>query len=140
MKIASLNDRVAAVVKSFPACDIVELAIPAGGVLELKAGDELALKTDNARTCWLRHYSISSVVSYSMESGRDPIQAVERSKAKGDPLHWINGIGAMLTAHEREREAYIEVSVGQIIKFEGLKFEIIAAPNSNLSLEPVNPA
>ncbi|MDN7179080.1 hypothetical protein M0D69_13865 [Caballeronia sp. SEWSISQ10-4 2] len=128
------------IIASFPAYDIVKPEVnPLTGYIRAKAGQQFALKTDRERTCWMRHYSISSVVSYSLENGDDPIAAVERATRLGHELHWLNGLGAILTAHERAKETYIAIERGSMIEFEGRVFEVIAQPNDNLGLKFIKP-
>jgi hypothetical protein len=128
------------VIASFPAYDIVKPVVNAAGYIVATAEQQFALKTDRERTCWMRHYSISSVVSYAMKNGDCPIESVERAQRLGHELHWLNGIGAMLTAHQRAKETYIAIERGALIQFEGRIFEVIAQPNDNLGLKFVKTA
>lgn len=100
----------------------------------LKDGDELALDSGSVKHG--HHYQIGSVISSALERGDDPFEAIERATKNGHELHFIFGLGSSITSQTRDRKTYIEVSHGDIVRFEGKYFTIEKAPNQNLHLEP----
>jgi len=103
---------------------------------KLYAGDELVL-AGSGRYAHTRKYKINSVVSSTLSDGRDPVAAVERAKNNGHELHFIFGLGSVLTSHKVEKKRFIEVKHGDVVEFEGLIFTIEPANNDNLSLVEV---
>lgn len=125
-------------VANFPAYRVIRRARSRAtvdrGQVRLVAGDKLGLM--RAGGDYYDQYSISSVVSYAMEYHEDPIAAVDRARANGHELHWINHSATVLTSHKRPQETLIEVFIGMVVSFEGRLFKIAAAPNDNLKLVP----
>lgn len=129
-------------VADYPAYDIVRIETitgPFSADLQephyvLEDGDELALDSGSVKHG--HHYQIGSVVSSALERGDDPLEAVERATNNGHKLHFIFGLGSSITSQKRDKKTYIEVSYGDIVRFEGRYFTIDKAPNQNLRLEP----
>jgi hypothetical protein len=115
--------------QAYPGYDIVQRA-EIEGLLHITTEDKLALATRHTK-----HYRAGSVVSYARTNDICPIKAVERTIAKGESLWWINALCTSITSHQRPREKYIAVRVGQMVRFEGRTFRILSAPNDNLSLK-----
>lgn len=108
-----------------------------GGCVEIKDGDRLALAFESKRYGTMyREYKAGSVISYAILSGQDPIAAYEREKARGHNLHYLIQCSVSVTAHKRDRYELVEIKVGQVVRFEGRFFEIVAERNDNLSLKP----
>ena len=129
-----------AIVYSCPAYDIVE-GKPAPdyrcGCVEIKDGDRLALAYESRNHGTLHHqYKAGSVIAYALRSGDDPIEAYEREKARGHSLHYLIPLGTSITAEKRDRYQMVEIKVGQVVRFEGRFFEIVAERNDNLGLKP----
>lgn len=107
-----------------------------GGVSVLINGDECHL---------------GSVVGYALYNREDPVQAVldtlERMKTQpynGHKLVWINRRGTCISGdpghyerQEARRAAMPRLSVGDIVEFEGKRYEIENAPNRNYNLAPI---
>lgn len=130
--IANLADRGAAAVHVYPAYDVVQLPKNLKGVIVLRDGDQLCLREDH-----MRHFAIGSVVSYALRNGDCPIKAVERARERRDETHYIFGLGSCITSHKQPREMYVQVSVDEIVQFEGRRFQIVNQPNRNLGLVEV---
>ena len=89
--------------------------------------------------------SFGSVVGYALYNRACPIKAVERAKANGHDLHWINRSATVLCSdrgyYERvaaRRAKMPKLAVGNIVSYEGRRFEIVRAPNSNYDLKPID--
>lgn len=123
-------------VAAYPAFNVYRREPKSSGVVELTVDDTLILKTDDKRN-HLSTFSPGSVVSYALEYNECPIAAVERAKANGHDLIWINANGAMLTAHDRDAEDVVEVEYGMLVHFQGVTARIEKADNNNLKFQPV---
>lgn len=115
-----------------PGYDQVVLDVDSrNGLINLKYGD--LIQRDGRLTC----YRIASVIGYALDSGDDPIEAYERSKERGEELHWANQCGTMIAANSRKGADRIQVKTGQLVNYEGLVFRIDPAPNDNVRLVEV---
>lgn len=125
-------------IESFPASTVFrrEMA-PGRGYVEITRADILGVKHPRG---FYRQYTAGSVASYAIKNNECPMHAVEQAKAKGHALHWINANGSMLTSHERPRTEIIEVTIGMVVRFEGLIATIESAPNDNLRFAPATAA
>ena len=118
-----------AILRTCPAYDVIEPRRDYTGTILLKAGEEVA----NLATRDL--YSPNSVASYAIESGRCPIKAIERSMGRGETMHWLTQLSTAISLMKMERKTYVGVNVGDVVKFEGRRFEIVAQPNHNLGFK-----
>lgn len=91
--------------------------------LVLKSGDEIAALVQYADL--YQQFKVGSVISYALESGDCPIKGLERARKNGHDLHYIFGLAVSITSHQRPRETYIGVTIGQRVRFEGRYFEIV---------------
>ena len=82
-------------------------------------------------------FRIGSVVSYSLESNRCPIEAVERAVKNGHNLHWISAQATWISSSKQERVTHISVNTNDIYKFQGKYFKIAHDSNKNLKLVEV---
>ena len=98
--------------------------------VDLKANDKLGLCCGD----FYREYTISSVVSYALETNRDPIAMYNNCVEKGHECYWINADGCALTSHTSEKRTLKNVEIGMRIRFEGKLFTIESAANNNLKL------
>lgn len=132
-----------ATVDSFPAYKVVRRELTTAAYIkgkrvdisftEIQAGDKLGVKTNRG---YYNEYYPGSVVSYALENGEDPIEAIETAKSRGHELHWINACAVSITSHSRPQETLILVEPGMVVRFEGKLFTIKKAPNNNLQLVP----
>lgn len=106
-------------------------------VREYKHGDVIAIErqTRSHGPLWYR-YKLGSVISYSMETGDDPIRAYERAKEHGHAMHWANACAVVLAAN-KEKDSGFAAEIGETILFEGIFFQIVNAPNSNVALKRI---
>ena len=127
------------IISQYPAYDVIRAKTNSFGVKNLTAGTELALRNspENEQHNHLHHYMISSVASSAVESNDCPLEAIERAKKNGHQQHFIFALGSCLTAHKQARKEYTEVSIGDMVYFQGLVFKIQPANNNNLHLEQI---
>ena len=79
------------------------------------------------------------MVSYALESGDDPVAAVDRARANGHDLVWINQRAACLTSHREPRQALIVVDNGDLIRIEGKLYRIRLFDRVHIALDPFTP-
>lgn len=118
------------VIHEFPAYRIVRREPGRDGHIPLVYGD--VLYNDKST------YEVGSVVGYMLETGHDPIAAVDRARERKHKLHWINARAASITSYRRAQERVVQVDFDATYKFEGRIFRIRKAPNKNLEFEPVD--
>lgn len=120
-------------VATYPAYDVVDVE---QDVIEWPENTEvkMAIPFESRRHGTMyRMYRISGVAAYvrkcNAESGpefqTDPEAAVERSKARGEPLYWISSCSVSITAWDRPKETHVLGKVGQKIRFDGKLFELV---------------
>ena len=103
---------------------------------ELFARDQLVV-TNAGRWYEYKHFEINSVISCALEDGDDPIHDLQRAQLNNHPIHWISALCSVLASSYPDwKEKYIQVEIGQVVKFEGKYFTIEKANNQNLHLEP----
>lgn len=125
------------IVADYPAYTVIDRQ-PEDRHQTIKAGEKLVCGFQSRRHGILYHqFTASSIVSYALESGRDPIEAVRRASERGEKMHWINASGTMITSHKSDKYEVTLVRVGQRVMFEGREFKIVAEPNDNLGFEEV---
>lgn len=98
-----------------------------------------------------RQCSIGSVVGYALHNGEDPVAAVLRTQEKmqkrpydGHKMVWINLSSVTMCAdkgfYEAEAAKRAEMpnlNTGDVIEFEGNKYEIVPANNRNFGLKKI---
>lgn len=125
------------IVADYPAYTVIDRK-PATGVQTIKAGEILGCGFMSRRYgIMYRQFKAGSVVSYALESGGDPIEAVQDAQKRGEKMHWINATSTSITAHQRAKYEVTLVEEGQLVRFEGRTFKIVKAPNENLDLQEV---
>lgn len=83
-------------------------------------------------------YSLSGVAAYAAQYGHDEEVAVERAKARGENLFWLNPRGCSITSHQRPKEIWIRLQPGQRIRFDGVLLEVVHLRHEFYNLEIVN--
>lgn len=108
-------------------------------VTVLQAGERLVLEYESrfGHGKLMRAYSINSVVSYALEYNECPIEAIERAKANGHKLVWINASASIIHNGPRSTNKHILVELGMKVYFQGHFYEIVKAPNDNLDLKEI---
>jgi len=134
---ASIYQKEKNVIKSYPALRVIELD-KAGNTATLHGGDADAINLKAGDKLYeLRHgtkHQISSVASYALEGGECPFKAREHAEKHGHDLYFIFGLGSTITAHKRDQETFIGVTIGDKVNFEGKLFEIVEQWNRNIGL------
>jgi hypothetical protein len=103
---------------------------------EYKDGDVIAIAYESRNHGTLhRRYTLSSAVKYAIDNCRCPFDMVEKTKERGEDLHWAIPKESMLTSHERPQEIAFMQKHGDKIKFHGKTFEIKSTANHNISLK-----
>lgn len=129
------------VIASYPAYKIVRRAaskaIADRGFPRIRVGDVLGLRRVYRGDSYYQSFSPGSVVSYAQQYGEDPIEAVDRARANGHQLHWINARATCLHNGPIVQETLVEVTIGMVVMFEGVLMRIQSAPNDNLRFERV---
>nr|CAI3971084.1 hypothetical protein ORM20_00030 [Ochrobactrum phage ORM_20] len=92
----------------------------------------------NPREMIWREFCIGSVISYALRTGNDPIESLDHARKNGHELHYVFGLGSSITSHQRPHETKKGFHFGDVIEFEGIKFELVPAPNSNVALKKVS--
>jgi len=131
--------RTTTTIASYPAYDIVAREPSVHGAVAIEADEPLAIFFDKG---YEGRYALaypSSVVSYALRSGADPIEWLHRAEERGEELHWINREATVLTSQKQERKTFTGLYVGQWVKFEGRYFCIQRAPNDNFKLVSIDP-
>jgi hypothetical protein len=124
------------VVKSYPAYDFIK---PRRCMFtdypEFKADDTVAVMLKRGRTESI--FTFGSVVSYALESKRDPIADYNDAVERGHKTHWLNANAVTITAGRTEKEEHYYLELGDEILFEGIVFRIEEDWNNNLKLVKV---
>lgn len=125
------------IVADYPAFTVVDRK-PENGLQTIQAEEVLACGFMSRNHGIMYHqFKASSVISYALRDGRDPVEALRMAQERGEQLHYIFGLGTSITSHKREKYEVTLVEVGQHVKFEGRIFEIVKAPNDNLDLREI---
>jgi len=66
--------------------------------------------------------TFGSVVGCAMRDGRDPIEAIDRARRLGHPLHWLNADCMVIDGHCLAPAP--EIAYGDLIQYEGLLFRV----------------
>ena len=81
------------------------------------------------------YYTFGDVFSYALESGRCPLEALERAKGFGHNVYWLSQNPIVLSARGVEEKEYaFSVNVGDQVKYAGKIFTVKKSANNNLVL------
>ena len=81
-----------------------------------------------------RDFTFGSAKAYAEQYGRCPKEAVARCIEHGWETYWANGCGAVLTSHKKEKEYIRQFNFGDVVEFDGHKFELAPDHNDNVKL------
>ena len=85
-----------------------------------------------------RRYIFGSAASYALQYNDCPVEAYNRAIENGHETHWANLIAAVLTSEGRAPEpTKHDISIDDVVYFEGRLFAVKPANNSNVTLEPL---
>ena len=82
-------------------------------------------------------FMFGSVKAYAERYCECPEQAIADCEERGERAYWAIGLGACITAHEREKEYVRQFSFGDVVEFDGHKFELAPDHNDNIKLVEV---
>lgn len=122
-----------AVVATRPAFNIVRREADSKGYINITANEVI---TDHTM---IGGWTVSSAVSYALESNECPIKAVERAKANGHELYWLNANATCISSTPNTQPDRILIEDGDIVRFEGELFTIEPTANNNKVFVPYSP-
>ncbi len=100
-----------------------------------KSGEIIAIKRDG----YYDRFKLGSVVSFSLEMGKDPIAAFEKAAEKGQRLWWATKLATCISSLAELKNTIYAVEFGEKISFEGWIFEIQPDYNDNIKLVKIEP-
>jgi len=99
-------------------------------VLPFKAGDLLYFGNTT--------FTLNSVASSCIADRRCPIEGIKRAEANKHQLWWLNQNCAVISANPVKRPARFQITLDDLIEFEGHIFSIVKQHNNNLGLVKVD--
>lgn len=124
-------------IADYPAYAIYRM--PAHRQAKMIDGMEFGMPFETARYGTQYHFfQIGSVAGYAVKNGDCPIEAIEQAKGFGHELHYVFGLGVTLTNSPKVKEEKFALNWGDIIGFQGKRFRLEKASNSNVALVPVD--
>lgn len=103
----------------------------------LSAGDRLKLRLRNYRGELSEHYhhfTVGSVRASAKRYHEDEQEALDRAKAAGHPLVFATAEPTVISAHPETPVERKELLLGQLVLIEGTRYQLLQAPNNNVSL------
>jgi hypothetical protein len=85
----------------------------------------------------LTRYRLGDVFSYALENGKCPMRAKEDAEARCHEIYFAFTTGAVISAAKHKQEVTFAQNIGDVIKYAGKRFTIVAAPNNNVTLVEV---
>jgi len=85
-------------------------------------------------------FSPGNVMEFAIKDNRCPIKALEKAKAKGEPIYWLNPCSVMLSANPRPQEAIDLIEVGEVYVYLGKAFRVERDGHYHLKLVEVDMA
>lgn len=82
----------------------------------------------------LSQYKLGDVFSYALQNGECPLAAQQKAYLRGHEIYWASALGACLSSSPKEQEIVFAQEFGDVIKYAGKKFQLVKAPNNNVSL------
>lgn len=103
----------------------------------LEVGDRLKLRLRNYRGELSEHYhhfTVGSVRASAKRYHEDEQEALHRAKAAGHPLVFATAEPTVISAHPETPVERKELLLGQLVLIEGIRYQLLQAPNNNVSL------
>ena len=108
-----------------PAYKILETPVDYRGRKAIRVNDKVALMDRMYKGAPLPVlYRAGSVAAYAIENNECPIEKVERAKARGENLYWLNECSVSLSATKRPQETVYLIEVGMEVYMQGKAFRI----------------
>lgn len=118
------------IIAEYPAYKIIE-----NPQAKYKADDVIAIPFKSVRHGTLYHFfTFGSAVSYALKYNECPIKSYNQEKECGNPTHWLNANSVCIHNGPKKQDVVFGQQIGDIVYFEGRKFEIKSAPNNNVKL------
>ena len=103
----------------------------------LNTGDRLKLRLRNYRGELSEHYhhfTVGSVRASAKRYHEDEQEALDRAKAAGHPLVFATAEPSVISSHPETPVERKELLRGQLVLIEGTRYQLLQAPNNNVSL------
>jgi len=115
--------------------------VPAGSlVTELFYGDRLAVKIigrHNEIESSPTSFTAGSVAGYAASYNEDPEAKVAWARSLGHNIHYLNAEVTMIALHPEKQPERKVIELGSLVTFDGHLYQVLQAPNRNLTLVPV---
>jgi hypothetical protein len=85
----------------------------------------------------LTSYKLGDVLSYALSYGECPFAAQQKASIAGHEIYFAFSLGACITSSPKKQEVIFSQDFGDVIKYAGKKFQLVKAPNNNVSLVEV---
>jgi hypothetical protein len=85
----------------------------------------------------LTQYELGDVLSYALSNGECPFDAKQQASDRGHEVYYAFSKGACLSSSPKKQEVIFGQEFGDVIKYAGKKFQLVKAPNNNVSLVEV---
>jgi len=103
----------------------------------LRHGDRISIRMKNyrgERNSYADNFTVGSVAGYAEEYKEDPQPAIDRALRLGHKLYYAFNEGVMISAHPLERPERLELSIGDLVEFDGNIFRIHEVANRQIEL------
>lgn len=107
--------------------------------LKMEAGEAIAVRIYNYRgelNSYTSNFLLGSVAEYATRYGKDPEAAVAKAKADGHKLYYTVTEASVISLHHIPGPDRSTIELGTVIEMDGQTFQVLLAPNDNLTLVP----
>ena len=123
------------VIADYPALKVVEW----DGFHRFRHGDEFVVMMPSVRYGNLpKHFKFGSVFGSAVEYGSDVMEAYNRAIENGHDIHFVYGLATVIHNGPKVKKERIALNYGDVVTFEGKKFELVKSSNQNVRLKPVD--
>ena len=131
-------------IADFPAYAIVEatdIIHDADGYVDmpvLRHGITYAVQFESRSHGLMWHiFRAGTVIDYCREYNEDPVEAVMTAIERKEQLVWLNPVSVMLSSMKTEKKQHIGLEWGQVVVFDGKRYQIHPDQNQNIKLVEV---
>jgi len=132
------------IIADFPAYDIVA---PTENILDadndvdmpvLRHGQTYAIQFETRRhgLQW-RIFRAGTVIDYAREYNEDPVEAIQKTIARGQKMVWLNPVPVMISSTPDAKRSHIALEWDQVVIFDGKQYQIQPDHNNNIKLTEV---
>ncbi len=107
--------------------------------LKMEAGEAIAVRIYNYKgelNSYASNFLLGSVAEYATRYGKDPEAAVAKAEADGHKLYYTVTEASVISLHHIPGPERSTIELGTIIEMDGHSFQVLLAPNDNLTLVP----